>query len=108
MAIALLREPVTRAKLAGLTPATAMAGVALALGPAPVVGADPGRAWFGGLPTRAAALCGALHTALSRPVLRRVPATLVTGIATLSATLLGALLPREAITVPFLTGLRRS
>lgn len=84
LAVALRYEPVTGAKFAGLTLATV--GVALALGPAPVVSGDPSRAWVGDLLTFAAAVCGALYTVLSRPVLRRAPATLVTCFAMLSGT----------------------
>jgi drug/metabolite transporter (DMT)-like permease len=85
MAAALRHESVTGVKLAGLT--LASVGVVLALGPAPVVSGDPGRAWLGDLLTFAAAVCGALYTVLSRPVLRRVPATLVTCVAMLSGTM---------------------
>jgi len=83
LAAALRYEPVTAAKFAGLTLATV--GVVLALGPAPVSD-DPGQAWRGDLLLFAAAGCGALFTALSRPVLRRVPATLLTCCAMMSGT----------------------
>lgn len=83
LAAVLRYEPVTGAKLLGLTLATA--GVALALGPAPV-GADLDQVWRGDLLLIAATLCGAAYTALSRPVLKRVPATLVTCFAMMSGT----------------------
>lgn len=104
LAAALRYEPVTGAKFAGLTLATL--GVVLALGPAPVVSADPGQAWLGDLLTFAAACCGALFTALSRPVLRRVPATLVTCIAMMSGTaFLGVLSwTTGVLAVPVLSG----
>lgn len=83
LAAALRYEPVTGAKLLGLTLATA--GVLLALGPAPS-NSDSDQVWLGDLILMATALCGAGYTALSRPVLKRVPATLVTCFAMMSGT----------------------
>ena len=103
LAAVLRYEPVTGMKLAGLTLATA--GVVLALRPAPI-GADMDQAWRGDLFLIAGAFCGASYTALSRPVLKRVPAILVTCFAMISGTVfLGVLSSATGVlAVPVLSG----